>query len=1165
MKRIEGYRSWLLAAGIAVVAVVLTFALDPWLGRNIPYGIFFLAVTITALYSGFVPALMATTLSALAACWLYLEPRHALWFAEFEDAASLALFIVLSIVISVLGYSVRKKLETAGRGLRRQAALIEERKQAARALRASEERFRAIFESSPDCILVWDRDYNYLYANQAAIDHVGTTRDNVIGKNIRDGLGHIPDFMHLWMERVDRAFASGESFRVEDVVPVGDRLVYSESQISPIRDAAGNIFAVGVVYRDVTERKQVEGALRQSELFYRQTLESIPGMVFTTRPDGYCDYQSQQWVDYTGVPMSEHLGDGWNKLLHPDDRPRAFAAWRAAVEGDAPYDLEYRVRRRDGEYEWFRVIGQPIHDAKGAVVRWFGVALNIEDLKRVEAALRKSEETLSAVLDSLPVGIVIAEANGRIVRTNKANDDLWANPPAETANWQQYGDWVGYWPETGERIKAEEWALARALRTGEVVTGDLVEVQQFGTGERRFSLNNAAAVRDAAGNIVAGVVAQLDVTDRILAERELRLNEAQFRAFFENASVGASELDTNSQLVMVNDRLCEILGYTREELVGRSPVELWHPDEREEGEKLIEQFFRGELPIYRSEKRYVRKDGQVIWVRTVAGLMRDENGEPWRSAAITEDITEAKKAEEALRQAVARYEQQVRLFEGVASTTPDFVYLFDRSGRFVYANRRLLEVWGMDIAEVFGKTCRELGYEQWHHDMHMREITQVIATKQPIRGEVPFKAPRTGIYGVYEYIFTPVLDSTGEVELIAGTTRDVSHRKHLEDELRAAQVSAERAKAEAEKANAAKDEFLGVLSHELRTPLSPVLAAIQLMQRGGELSEKGRQLAEIIRRNVELEARLIDDLLDLTRIARGKISLKMDRVNICTVLQRVSDICRPDIEAKRIHFGIDLRNGPHPVNGDAARLQQILWNLLNNSIKFTPEDGCVGIRSYRRNGEVITEVNDSGIGIDPQVLPVIFNAFEQGNRRITRQFGGLGLGLAITKRLVEIHGGTIVAESLGKDKGATFRVTLPVAEEAAKRIEEEKEHIRQEHEGSPCEILLVEDHRDTATMMKALLEDAGYTVYVAADVAQSLEATNERHFDLLISDLGLPDGSGLDLMAELQRKERRLKGIALSGFGREEDVRRSREAGFTEHLTKPVDLEVLLAAVERVI
>ena len=397
---------------------------------------------------------------------------------------------------------------------------ITERKQAEEALRASEERFRAVFESSSDCILVWDRQYNYLYANQAAIDHVGTTRDKVIGRSIRDGLGHIPDFMRRWMERVDRACETGEPFRVEDAVPVGDRLVYSESQISPIRDAEGRVFAAGVVYRDttarkqaeealrqserrfraltekagelitvldasgiitynlaganstlgytaeelvgrnafdlvhpddlprmanlfqegvpqlgkvehaefrvrakdgswrwqfavgtnllnepavggilvnsrdITERKQAEESLRESESFYRQTLESIPGMVFTTRPDGYCDYQSQQWVDYTGIPLSEHLGDGWNQLLHPDDRSRAFEAWRSAVDGLALYDLEYRVRRHDGAYEWFRVIGRPIRDASGEIVRWFGVAMNIEDLKQVEQELRRLNETL---------------------------------------------------------------------------------------------------------------------------------------------------------------------------------------------------------------------------------------------------------------------------------------------------------------------------------------------------------------------------------------------------------------------------------------------------------------------------------------------------------------------------------------------------------------------------------------------------------------------------------------------------------------------------------------------------------------------------------------------------------------------------------------------------
>ena len=534
---------------------------------------------------------------------------------------------------------------------------------------------------------------------------------------------------------------------------------------APLRSDDGtNCGSIGA-FTDITERKRAEEALRQSELFYRQTLESIPGMVFTTRPDGYCDYQSRQWVEFTGVPMNQHLGDGWSRLLHPDDRPRAYAAWRDAVEGRADYDLEYRVRRHDGEYRWFKVRGRPIRDAQGRIIRWFGVCLDIEDLKRAEEAL-----------------------------------------------------------------------------------------------------------------------------------------------------------------------------------------------------------------------------------------------------------------------AVA--------------------------------------------------------------------------------------------------------------------------------------------KVSAEQASKAKDHFLAVLSHELRTPLTPVLTAVSMLQEDSRCDEGMRETLEMVRRNVELEARLIDDLLDITRIARGKVELEKKPVPLCTVIRLAVEVCQPDIEARRLHFGVDLGpDAPYVVHGDVARLQQVFWNLLKNAVKFTPHGGCVGVRCRLDSHTIVAEVNDSGVGIEPEDLSRIFNAFEQAERSTTRQFGGLGLGLAIAKAIVEMHGGSIEAHSQGKHKGASFRVRLPIlagAQPGAVGGERPAVAVRSPPT-SGLRILLVEDHGDTARMMRQLLMMDGHDVKAAGDVATALALAKAGPFDLLLSDLGLPDGSGIDLMRELRRRGNNLPGIALSGYGREEDLRHSREAGFAVHLTKPTSPEKLAEAIAMVV
>ena len=315
-----------------------------------------------------------------------------------------------------------------------------------------------------------------------------------------------------------------------------------------------------------------------------------------------------------------------------------------------------------------------------------------------------------------------------------------------------------------------------------------------------------------------------------------------------------------------------------------------------------------------------------------------------------------------------------------------------------------------------------------------------------------------------------------------------------------------------------------------------------------------------------MEARLIDDLLDVTRIEKGKIELDKQPVELCTIMRRAAEVCMPDIEARKLEFGIDTPDRPYIVEADIARLQQVFWNLLKNAIKFTPPGGCVGIRCRRTDDHVIAEVNDSGEGIDPEVLPRLFNAFEQGGRQTTRQFGGLGLGLTISKAIVDMHGGTLTAHSQGKGKGATFAVRLPLlpAEVAMPAAPSTPQTLAPAAPARPLRILLVEDHGDTARIMKRLLSAEGHEVKVAADVATALKLALSGPFDLLLSDLGLPDGSGLDLMRAIRAKGLNLPGIALSGYGQEQDVQQGRDAGFAAHLVKPVSLAKLDEAIARV-
>lgn len=379
----------------------------------------------------------------------------------------------------------------------------------------------------------------------------------------------------------------------------------------------------------------------------------------------------------------------------------------------------------------------------------------------------------------------------------------------------------------------------------------------------------------------------------------------------------------------------------------------------------------------------------------------------------------------------------------------------------------------------------------------------------------------------------------------------------------AARLSAEAAKIRAEAATRAKDDFLAALSHELRTPLNPALLLATSLAEDAELPERVRKDIDVIAQGIALQARLVDDLLDLTSITGGKLRLEIAPLDAHASLHRVQEILRADIEAREIKLALNLE-APRPwIKADAVRVQQIFWNVLKNAIKFTPIGGAITVRTAnpkRREEMLEVEITDTGIGIAPEMRDRIFDAFIQEEHEQGHRFGGIGLGLAITQRLVGLQHGRIEAESEGRDRGATFRIELPLVAAGEIPGAMQSPNAVSARASTPRRILLVEDHDQTRATMAQLLERRGHTVDSAptAEVARAKAASGV--YDLLISDLGLPDGDGHQLMAELHRRYG-FSGIALSGYGMDDDVARSRASGFCAHLTKPVDIRALESAI----
>jgi PAS domain S-box-containing protein len=764
------------------------------------------------------------------------------------------------------------------------------------------------------------------------------------------------------------------------------------------------------------------------------------------------------------------------------------------------------------------------------------------------------------------------------------------------------------------------------------------------------------------------------------AESARQEEEQKYRSLFESSIDAVYVTRHDGAIVDANPAACRLHGMTVDEIRARGRAGLLVADERLAAalaERATHGFARAELTM-------VRKDG-TTFPAEVESVVVDAGRRDWTAFVIARDISARREREAALREAIRRFERQVRLFEGIASTTPDFVYLFDLRGRFLYANRRLLDVWGMRLADAVGKTCRELGYEQWHHDMHMREIAQVIATKQPIKGEVPFKAPRTGIFGVYEYIFTPVIGPDGEVETIAGTTRDVTERKGAEEALRENQArleherarlqavidtipvgfflverggkvvvtndeakrmwrgsaaleeiadsdryvgywpeTGERLKAEEwpaaqallhgrstkgvtveierfdgtrgtilfsgapiqdgagnvtgavvaaqdiselhaaharlEEADRRKTEFLATLSHELRNPLAPIRNSVYLLERAPSDSEQATRAREVLRRQTEHLTRLVDDLLDVTRISHGKIPLERGRVDLREIVRKTTDDLHSVFTQAGIHLRVDhVTAGPTWVEADATRMAQVLTNLLNNSAKFTASGGTVRVSVAARGGQAELCVVDDGIGMDPRQIEHMFEPFAQAEQSLARTQGGLGLGLALVRSIVELHGGTVAARSEGIGRGAKFLVRLPLAGAPG-----EPERPRPRHAGTtPRTILVIEDNVDGAQSLADVLELHGHRVRVARDGRSGIALARELQPDVILCDIGLPDVDGYDVARTLRREGRigATRLVALSGYVQPEDRQRARDAGFDAHLAKPVEFDELMTAV----
>jgi PAS domain S-box-containing protein len=1021
-------------------------------------------------------------------------------------------------------------------------------------LRKSRARLEAAMASMTDAVLITDGQGQFIDFNEAFATFHRFKNKGECFRMLADYPNfleaHLPDgtLAALDMWAVPRALRGEAASSVEYALhrmDTDERWVGSYS-FGPIHDKDGVIVGSVVVCRDITEQKNMEKALRQSEQHLRDVFDNMVAMIGLLTPDGTLIEVNRRALEIANLKRQDVLNKvfehcyWWNWSSEEQNRLRG-AIDRAAAGQGSRYDAV--IRAGENKYRTIDFMLSPMLDPDGRVVYLIPSATDITERKQAEAQIES-------------VARFPAENPSPVMRVNSEGQLLYANLSSQPL--------LNTWgAQVGQALPVQLVQTAQR-----VLAKGFPEEKDFIIGSKTFQFSFAPVAKGPYINLYGR-----DITERKKAEDALRAIQEQLHQQVEEVE---KLMDVAPAAIWVcRDAYCQdIKG-------NRTANRLFEASEHENVSahtSAVRRFFRngqelkpedlpmqvavaGNTDIRDAEFDVLLPSGKRLSLLGSASPLHDAQASVRGCIGAFLDITQRKAAEHSLRQAAERYEQQVQLFEGVASTTPDFVYIFDLQGRFLYANRRLLEVWGMTLPDAIGKTCRELGYEQWHHDMHMREIAQVIETKRPIKGEVPFEAPITGIFGIYEYIFTPVIGPDGEVQLIAGTTRDVTERKHMEEALRQLNENLEQRVAERTMLAEARAKQLQSLAVELI-----------------EAEEKERRKIALILHD-DLQQLLASAKMQLQAIA-DKYSSESDLANVGHLLnesimnsRRLSHELSPpvlqhsglvaglqwlsDQMARRFGLQVDLKASAEQKLSPPLKFlvfraaQEFLFNIYKHA----------GIKSahvdlFKSNGDCVLVVTDQGKGFDPQIL------------HAPHLKAGLGL-ISIRERTHAIGGSLAVESAPGKGSRFTLSVpfdvdkTLEPQEPPAENLTLDRDDHLYESGSTKTRVLFADDHKVMRQGLIRLISGQPEIQIVgeAANGLEALELARQLRPDVIVMDVSMPEMDGIQATRRIKAQMPEIRIVGLSMYEDEQIVQNMREAGAETFISKTASSAELLKAI----
>ena len=1183
---------------------------------------------------------------------------------------------------------------------------ITERKQLEEALRESEQRYRLLAESLPQLVWTGQSDGQTDYCNQHWYNYTGLTQEQTLG----DGWISVlhPADREQTKARWQKAVETGESYQIEYRLKraVDGQYRWHLASIGPVYNSSGQVIKWVGTAIDITERKQAEEALHTSENLYRTLSEAVPDFIWSCSDDGKVDFVNLRWLEYTGMNLEELNAGGLEQVSHPDDFPHVMQQWELARQTGEPLEVECRYRRKDGLYRWFMVRAVPLQDGKGDCVQWIGTTTDIQERKQAEMALQKSETLLNALLASSPIGLAFLDPDLRYIQANEALAVINGLPLTEHLG-------RSVWDILPERAPQIATIAQQVMQTQEPLLNREVSGETHPAGVYRHCLVSYYPVCLPEGQVLGVGVTSMDITDRKRTEQA-----QQFLA--EASQVLSSSLDYQTTLTSIaqltvpqladwctvhlveEDGSVQPLATTHvnpAKIAWAQAINQKYPFDPDSPRGVAQVLRTGQSELYPDIPDYLlveaAKDAEhlrllrevgftsvmivplVVRGRTLGAIsfITAESGRRYQPADLVLAEELAHRAALAVENArLYRQAQQARQTAEVAAARTLRLQSVTAAFSEALTSTQVAEVavtQGIAALEVQAgfvalltdngtmlEIVESVGLPQtvidaWQHfpitasvpiaetvrtgEPIFLESVEAFATRYTILSHVP---PMTGnqtfacipltvegrTLGGLSFSFPEAIPFSEEDRAFMITLghlcgQAITRARLYEAEQQARAVS-EAARAEAEAANRIKDEFLAVLSHELRSPLNPILGWTKLL-RSRQFDPKATDRAlETIERNAKLQTQLIEDLLDVSRILRGKMVLHVAPVNLVTTIEAALETVRLAAQAKDIQIQTVLDSQVGQVSGDANRLQQVVWNLISNAVKFTPTGGWVEVRLETVEDGLNTsrllvqrgvkplalragnaqqaiasaqverfdqpsnvkpsthyaqiQVKDNGKGISPEFLPHVFEYFRQESSATTRKFGGLGLGLAIVRHLVELHGGTVFVESPGEGLGATFTVRLPVMVMPPTTSQPE---VKFAHSADlrGLRILVVDDEADIRELVSFILEESGAEVNVAASAQEALAALNQSVPDVLLSDIGMPDVDGYMLMRQVrdslalhngqlsELSQAIPKAIALTAYAAEYDQKQALQAGFQLHISKPVEPEELIKAIARLV